>query len=85
MWANSNSKFFIQKNVYIKQTEHLRYVILMLYRHLEQTDPQFVSLLKTKTIQTELEYSGESLSYGFLVNEKDDYDFFVDFVQVGHG
>ena len=44
-----------------------------------------MSLLKTKTIQTELEYSGESLSYGFLVNEKDDYDFFVDFVQVGHG
>ena len=58
-----------------------RYVILMLYRHLESSNPGFVNFLKTQTIRTELSYTGEALSYGFLVKDADDYDFLVDFVQ----
>ena len=53
----------------------------MLYRHLQLTDPEFVTFLKTQTIQTEVTYTGEALSYGFLMKDEEDYNFLVDFVQ----
>ena len=58
-----------------------RYVMLMLYRHLEQTHTNIVHFLKTKTVRTELSYGGVPLSYGVLVREKEDYDFLVGFVE----
>ena len=58
-----------------------RYVMLMLYRHLQQTHPGIVQFLKTATVRTELEYGGAPLSYGVLVKDREDYDFLVGFVE----
>ena len=58
-----------------------RYVLLMVYKYFQEKDPEFVKFLKTKTIHTELGYTGETLAYGFLVRDKLDYDFLADFVQ----
>ena len=48
---------------------------------MESIDPDLVKFLKKKTIRTELSYTGETLSYGFLVKDLDDYEFLVDFVR----
>ncbi len=58
-----------------------RFVMLMLYRHLEHKNPGFVHFLKTETIHIEVPHMGEPLSYGTLVRDDEDYHFLNDFVQ----
>ena len=40
-----------------------------------------IRYMKTKTVQTEKAYSGQRLSFGLLVRDDHDYEFFIDFVR----
>lgn len=54
-----------------------RYTLIVVIDYLDKQDADF---LRSKTIRTEISYIGNKLSYGMLVKNVEDYDFFADFV-----
>jgi len=59
-----------------------RYTLFMLFGFAKRLDTykRDADFIKEETLQTEISYTGEKLSYGALVKTADDYEFLSDFV-----
>lgn len=61
-------------------TRLFRYTLLLFNKFFVDELPYFVDVLKTKTVRTEVFFSGIPFAYGILVREEEDYAFLADFI-----
>lgn len=57
-----------------------RSTLLLFNKAYAHTLHHYVHILKTKTVRTEIIYSGIPFAYGILVKNEDDYEFLSDFI-----